>query len=380
MTQLNRRALLAAAGLAAVPGISFAAAATERRFVFIILRGAMDGLGTVMPVGDPAYAALRGALAEPQQGPATKLNAQFALHPALAETASMYASGEAAFVHAVASPYRERSHFDAQNVLESGGTGAYVVNDGWLNRLVAALPGAKDAAIAIAPTVPLLLRGPVAVTSYAPSVLPQANEDLLARVGALYAGDAQLHPLWSQAIDARMLAGADAAGRANPVALGKLAATFLAKPGGPRVAAFEIGGWDTHAAQAARLNNQLKQLDGTLAALRTGLGAHWANTVVVAATEFGRTAAVNGTGGTDHGTGGVAILAGGAVRGGRVLGDWPGLGPSQLYEGRDLRPTTDLRALLLGVAADTFALDPARLSPALFPGGGVKPMGGLTRA
>ncbi len=381
---LTRRSLLGRAALTGVvaltPRLAFASAPTDRRFVFIILRGAMDGLAAVMPVGDPFYAGLRGALATPGQGPVTKLDAMFALHPALASTAAMYAGGEALFVHAVASPYRERSHFDAQNVLETGGTAAYALKDGWLNRLVGALPPAKDSAIAIAATVPMALRGSAPVGSYAPSALPQANDDLLARVGALYAGDAQLHPLWSSAMDARMLAGADGAGKGNPEALGKLAATFLAKPDGPRLATIEIGGWDTHAAQAQRLNNQLRQLDATLAALRAGLGPVWAKTVVLAATEFGRTAAVNGTGGTDHGTGGVAIVAGGAVKGGRVIADWPGLGNGQLFENRDLRPTTDLRALMLGLAAESFALDPARVSPLVFPDGGVRAMSGLVRA
>ncbi len=375
-TLLGRAALTGAALL--TPGLAFAAAPGQRRFVFIILRGAMDGLAAVMPVGDPAYAGLRGALADPQQGTPVKLDATFALHPALASTAAMYAAQEALFVHAVASPYRERSHFDAQNVLETGGTAAYALQDGWLNRLVAMLP--RDPGMAIAATVPMALRGKAAVSSYAPSALPQANDDLLARVGALYATDAQLHPLWSEAMDARLLAGADGAGRANPAALGKLAATFLAKPDGPRIATIEIGGWDTHAGQAGRLNGQLKQLDATLAALKAGLGPAWAETVVLAATEFGRTAAVNGTGGTDHGTGGVAVVAGGAVKGGRVVADWPGLGPSQLYENRDLRPTADMRALMLGLTAESFGLDPAQAARALFPGGGVRAMTGLLRS
>ena len=378
---LNRRTLLGRALLGGVlaltPGLAVAAMPGERRFVFVILRGAMDGLGAVMPVGDPSYAPLRGALAMPP-GVAAKLDAMFALHPALVETAKMYAAGEALVVHAVASPYRERSHFDAQNVLETGGTAAYALKDGWLNRLVGVLP--RDPAIAIAATVPMVLRGAATVGSYAPSALPQASDDLMARVGALYAGDAQLHPLWSAAIDARALAGTDGAGRSNPQALGRLAATFLVKPDGPRIATIEIGGWDTHAAQAGRLNGALKQLDGTLAALKAGLGPMWANTVVLAATEFGRTAAVNGTGGTDHGTGGAAFVAGGAVRGGRVVADWPGLMPGQLFEGRDLRPTTDLRGVMLGLAAESFGLDPARLAPQLFPGGGVRAMTGLVRA
>jgi uncharacterized protein (DUF1501 family) len=378
---LDRRLFLAAAGaVLATPRLALAAAATDRRFVFIILRGAMDGLAAVMPVGDPAYAALRGAFGPPPNaGAPLSLGSDFALHPALVEIGALYGKREALFVHAIASPYRERSHFEAQNVLETGGTAAYALQDGWLNRLLPLLPRAGEPAVAIAPTVPMALRGPAPSTSFAPSQLPQADGDLLARVGALYAGDAQLHALWRAAIDARTMAGSDAAGKANPEGLGKLAATFLAKSAGARVAVIELGGWDTHSAQAGRLNSQLKQLDTVIAALRTGLGPAWADTVVVAATEFGRTAAPNGTGGTDHGTGGVAILAGGAVAGGRVIADWPGLAPAQLYEGRDLRPTTDLRALLAGLAAAHFSLDPVLVAKTVFAGADLRPMMGLVR-
>ncbi len=186
-------------------------------------------------------------------------------------------------------------------------------------------------------------------------------------------------------MDARTLAQGDggAAGgknNANPAALGKLAAQFLAKPGGPRIAVIELLGWDTHAQQAGRLAGELRQLDAVFGALQDGLGPDWAKTTVLAATEFGRTAAVNGTGGTDHGTGGAAFLAGGAVNGGRVVADWPGLSGSALYENRDLRPTTDLRSVMLGAAAGSFGVDPARLSAALFAGAGVRPVEGLVRA
>lgn len=383
---LDRRTLLGRAALGAVtfagaalavPGLAFAAVPTDRRFVFVILRGAMDGLAVVMPVGDSAYRSLRGRLADPASAP-VKLDAMFALHPALAGTAAMYASGEALFVHAVASPYRERSHFDAQNVLETGGTSAYLLKDGWLNRALMQVPHAREG-IAIAPTVPMTLRGAAPVTSYAPSALPAASDDLLARVTALYADDAQLHPLWSRAMDARTLAGGDAGTKVNPEGLGRLAATFLSKPDGPRVAVIELQGWDTHAQQAGRLATQLKQLDTLLVALKTGLGPVWSQTIVLAATEFGRTAAVNGTGGTDHGTGSAAILAGGKVRGGRVLADWPGLGMSQLYDGRDLRPTLDMRDLMAGVLAGQFGIDPGRMQ-LVFPGSaGIKPVEGILR-
>jgi uncharacterized protein (DUF1501 family) len=377
---LDRRQLLAATGAALfAPGLALAAAPTDRRFVFIILRGAMDGVATVMPVGDPAYEALRGKFGPPPAaGAAFRLDANFALHPALAQTAALYKNGQAAFVHAIASPYRDRSHFDAQNILETGGTAAYALKDGWLNRLLPMLPAAREPAIALSAAVPMALRGAAPATSYAPSSIPDADADLLARATALYARDPQLHRLWSEAMDARALAGTMASGRANPAALGKLAATFLAKADGARVAVIELGGWDTHSAQPARLNNQLRQLDATIAALATGLGPAWQQTIVVAATEFGRTVAPNGTGGTDHGTGGAAILAGGALRGGRVIADWPGLAPAQRLDGRDLRPTADLRALFAGLAAEHFGLDAGKVSRTAFVAD-LKPLAGLVR-
>ena len=368
----DRRRFLAGAGAAgallASPRILFAQAATDRRFVFIIQRGAADGLNTVVPYADPAYAALRGALAI-DAAQAQKLDGTFALHPALQEAGRLFTVGQAAFVHAVASPYRDRSHFDGQNVLESGGSAPYQLKDGWMNRLVGLLPRAGKEAIAFAPTVPLALRGPAEVTSYAPSALPQPSDDLMVRVAQLYANDAQLHALWSAALDARGMAGGMGGGanRQDPAALGRMAASFLARPDGPRLAMIETGGWDTHSAQAGRLAAQLKALDALVASLRDGMGAAWPQTVVLVATEFGRTAAANGTGGTDHGTGSAAMLLGGAVQGGRVIADWPGLANAQLHEGRDLRPTLGLDTLIAAVAAESFALDQERVARTLFP-------------
>ncbi|MBV9527338.1 DUF1501 domain-containing protein [Sphingomonas sp.] len=346
------------------PRMALATVSTERRFVFIIQRGAADGLNIVIPYADPAYARLRGSLAI-DMGQATKLDGAFALHPALAETAKMYTARQALFVHAVASPYRDRSHFDGQNVLETGGTQPYEVKDGWLNRLVAMMPRQKNEAIALAATVPMALRGSAEVTSYAPSSLPQPSDDLLLRVSQLYAADPQLHAIWSSALDAKGLADGSAA-RQDPASLGKLAASFLVKPNGPRIAMLETGGWDTHTGQESRLAAQLKALDALVASLRDGLGPAWTQTTVLVATEFGRTVAANGTGGTDHGTGAVAMLLGGAVRGGRVVADWPGLGSGQLYQGRDLRPTTDLNALIASASAESLGLDPNRVRQSLF--------------
>ncbi|AUT70431.1 DUF1501 domain-containing protein [Paraburkholderia hospita] len=384
---LTRRSFvrIAAAGAGAMlvaPQIVFARAATDRRFVFVIQRGAADGLNIVVPYADPAYASLRGALAVDTSA-SMKLDGTFALHPSLAQIGQMYGRREALFVHAVASPYRDRSHFDGQNVLETGGSSAYQVKDGWLNRLVGMMPGAASTthenAIAFAPTVPMALRGAANVASYAPSGLPQAPDDLLTRVSQLYEQDAQLRPLWESAMAARGLAG-DAGARQDPASLGKLAAGFLSREDGPRIAMIETGGWDTHSAQMPRLAAQLKALDTMLAALRDGLGPAWSKTTVLVATEFGRTAAANGTGGTDHGTASVAMVIGGAVAGGRVVADWPGLRQSDLYQARDLKPTASLDALITGVASESLGLDPHRTSRTLFAqAGSAQPMTGLIR-
>lgn len=361
------------------PRLAYARAATDRRFVFIIQRGAADGLAMLMPTGDPGFASLRGLWAE-DAAVARMLDGMFALHPALTGMAGLYDTGQALFAHAVASPYRDRSHFDGQNVLETGGAAAYAVKDGWLNRLLTLLPRDDARAIAVAATVPLALRGGREVASYAPSALPDASGDLMARVTQLYAEDAQLHALWAKALQTRQLAqeaGGDA-GR-DAAATGTLAARLLAPADGARIAMIETGGWDTHAGQRGRLNTQLKALDAMVAALKSGLGPAWDRTLVLVATEFGRTARINGTGGTDHGTATATMLLGGTVLGRRVVADWPGL--NKLYEDRDLTPTTDLDALIAGAVAGHFGIDPARTMATLFPGSmGRRPVAGLIRA
>ena len=366
---MNRRDFLRYAAISgaivALPNIGFAAANTDRRFIFIIQRGAADGLNTVIPYADPAYAKLRGALAI-DVAQAAKLDGMFALHPSLTETAKLYAAGQALFVQAVASPYRDRSHFDAQNVLETGGSAAYQLKDGWMNRLLTLLPKAQNEAIAFAASIPMALHGKMEVSSYAASHLPQAPDDLLLRVGQLYADDAQLNRLWTAAMQANNMVD-DINAKQDPASLGKLAASFLAKANGPRIAMIETGGWDTHSAQEARLSRQLTSLDQLIAAIRVGLGDTWQQTTIIIATEFGRTAAANGTGGTDHGTGSAALILGGDVSGGRVIADWPGLNQSNLYENRDLKPTLNLDTLIASITAASFGLDADKVASTLFP-------------
>jgi len=367
---LTRRFFLGGGGAAvaasSMPRIAFARANTSRRFVFIIQRGAADGLSIVGPTGDPAFANIRENF-DQDLTRGTKLGSFFTMHPVLAATAKMYADKQALFIHAIASPYRDRSHFDGQNVLETGGSAAYQVTDGWLNRLLGLLPRDESNALALSDTVPMALRGNNQVSSYAPSKLPTASEDLLQRVAGLYDSDPQLHSLWSEAVATRMTAGDVESSGENGAAIGSMAAKLLSEDFGARIAMIETNGWDTHSNQRGRLTTQLKNLDNIVGGLRTGLGADWAKTLVIVATEFGRTARPNGTGGTDHGEASLAMLFGGSVAGGKVIADWPGLSMSALYEGRDVRPTMDLDSLIGGALAQHYALNPARVMATLFP-------------
>lgn len=363
MTQLSlsrRRVMGAAAAggaVALLPGMAFAAAATARRFVFVIQRGAADGLAIVPPLGEAALPGLRGQLFDPD---AVRLDGFFGLHPALSRTAGLFRSGEARAFHAVATAYRDRSHFDGQNVLESGGAARYATKTGWMGRLLPLLPAPDRSALALAPAVPLALRGDRPVATYAPNRLPDASDDLLLRVGALYEADPQLGPLWREAVKTRQLAG-DIGGNGgrNGGELGTLAASLLAPADGARVMMIETGGWDTHSQQKGRLAAQLRGLDGLLAELRTGLGPAWRDTLVLVATEFGRTAAINGTGGTDHGTASAALMLGGALPKGKpVEAQWPGLAGAALHEGRDLRPTVPLARVITAELARHYAMAP----------------------
>ena len=386
----QRRQMLGAAlgagalGAMSMSTLSFAAGSTAstKRFVFVVLRGGMDGLSAVPAIGDPEFAAARGPLAQFSSAPLT-LDATFALHPNLAQLHTMYIGGELVVVHAAGLPYRERSHFDAQQVLESGGVRPYELTTGWLGRALA--PSAAKS-LALNTSVPLVLRGPGAVDTWAPSALPEPNADLVARLERMYGNDAvlatallrakALHfdgamPMDMNAAGDKSMANAGRAG--NFTLLAQRAAEFLSQPNGPQAAVLELGGFDSHANQGnpnGALSNTLRQLDAGLAALREGLvtSGTWGRTVVVVATEFGREVAVNGTLGTDHGTGGAAFVLGGAVKGGRVIADWPGLAKRDRFEGRDLRITTDLRAVLRGVLADHLQVAARSLNADVFPG------------
>jgi uncharacterized protein (DUF1501 family) len=316
-----------------------------------------------------------------------KIDPFFGLNPAMPNFARLYGAKQAIAIHAGATNYRERSHFDGQDVLESGMPTPGQVQSGWLNRAVAALPKGD---LAVGATPPLVMRGGAPVLGWAPSGLTAPTDDLTARLLDLYAHtDPALGRALQAGIDADHMAtkqGMDALRPGGDVAQAMVksaqgAARLMAGDDGPRIAALAFDGWDTHANEGGatgRLAQLLGGLDGAFAAFEKELGATWKDTAIIAVTEFGRTARINGTTGTDHGTATAAFLAGGALAGGRVIADWPGLKAADLYEARDLKPTTDLRAVLKGLLADQFGLSPAVLGNAVFPGtSAVAPMKGL---
>lgn len=361
MIALNRRHLLlagcAATLVTATPGAFANTGASQgRKLVVIILRGAMDGIAALPKIDDPDIRSHRASLLDAEAIP---LSDGFALHSAMPALAAMYASKEAAFMPALAGPYRERSHFEAQDLLECGEI-AKVSADGWLNRALQKAPGAYGA-VSIGPTQPLILRGASTKTSsWSPAVLPEASDDTLARLLDLYENDPILKPALVSALGADSVAGAmetkamggGRGGSAQYVTQLEAAGRFLSQPDGPEIAVVSLEGWDTHTGQNAALRQRFAALDNGIKALKASLGQSWGKTAIVAVSEFGRTVRVNGGGGTDHGTGGLAILAGGAIKGGRLYGDWPSLRSSALFENRDLMPTVDSRQVFKGLLRD----------------------------
>ena len=397
----SRREVLAGSGAlfawANLPRLAHAEG-RDPRFLTIILRGALDGLATVAPVGDPDWIALRGdnALRFGGAVPPLQLDSFFALNPAMPSLHRMFQAKEAIVVHACATPYRERSHFDGQDLLESGLPQPAPSESGWLNRAVYGLassgrvdPAGSAKALGVGPALPLVVRGPAPVLTWSPQGAPPASEDTVRRLRDLYRhADVKLAHVMDE--DAKLAAVEPMGNMQRPAGnqprvyfaeVAAMAADILAQPNGPRVGALALDGWDTHNNEgiaAGRLAQLLGSLDGAIASVKANMGPAWLETVVVVATEFGRTARINGTDGTDHGTATVALLAGGALKGGRVIADWPGLKPANLYENRDLAPTTDLRAALKGVLRDHLRVDDRALAETVFPGSkNVKPLIGL---
>jgi uncharacterized protein (DUF1501 family) len=414
----RRSTLLTAAGLGV--SVSFLGRAAfadsdrdlaKRRLVVVICRGGMDGLSVSPPVGDRDYADLRGRIALApfgQDGGALKLDDTFGLHPALASVHRLAMAGQARIVPAVATPDRARSHFEAQDVLESGGVVAYGAGSGWLNRTLQAMaPAHRIEALSVGGTAPLILRGPIQAGSWSPGGLEGHDQRLPRILADLYAKDPLLGPALASGLQTQDMAKAAASLAAaqksemqntaadpalgamaaadgangktgglrggNPSAardIGTTVAKFMQEPNGPQIVAISIDNFDTHANQGAAtglLATRLTYLDGVLGGLADGLGPAWSDTVVVAATEFGRTARVNGTGGTDHGTASTALVLGGALKRTGIVGDWPTLQQARLFENRDTAPTLDMRALFKGVLAEHLGLERKVLDSSIFP-------------
>jgi uncharacterized protein (DUF1501 family) len=410
MPLIGRREFLTAGAMATggallASRVAFARTEGTSRFVLVILRGALDGLSAVPPYGDPDYARLRRELAIGAPGgpdSVLKLDSMFGLHPSLSFLHDRYTANELVVFHAIASPYRERSHFDGQDVLENGHTKAHAVQTGWLNRALAALPtkNSQERGVALGQNVPLVMRGPASVASWSPSKLASLDDDTIQRIADLYSSDPVLSARLADALEADAIAmGSDSGGDMKMLAqtdkkdvkryarydeIVDAAGSFLRSEEGPQVAVFDTTGWDTHANEGdakGQLSGRLAGLDGSLRKLKDQLGPWWNDTAVMIVTEFGRTAAVNGTRGTDHGTGAAAFLVGGAVKGGRVIADWPGLSASALYQGRDLKPTADVRSALKGILADHLDVAPRAIENSVFPdSGSARAMRDLIRA
>ncbi|MEN5362513.1 DUF1501 domain-containing protein [Brevundimonas intermedia] len=380
---MNRRHLLAAAS--AGVGLAFAgrvAAQTNgpaNKLVVVIARGAMDGLSVTIPYGDPNYVPLRAGLAIPAPGEANgalALGEGFGLHPALAGLHDLYGAGQMRFAPAVALPVRIRSHFDAQDVLENGGEGLRQQTDGWLNRAIVAAGGASLKGLSIGAQTPLILRGDAPVSSWAPGGQVRGGDRIASLLQDLYVEDSMLGQNLARGLATEELVGqgqnmdGDAARvRRNDVqGLGRAVARLMSGAEGADIVAVSLDGWDTHAGQRAQLQTRLTGLDQLVTGLKDGLGETWSRTVVVVATEFGRTARANGTQGTDHGTGSSLLLAGGAIKRGGPIGDWPTLADNRLFENRDLAPTMDIRSVFKGVLRDHMGVDRAALDARVFPG------------
>lgn len=370
----------------ALPLVRFARVPGTNRLVFVLLRGGVDGMAAVVPVGDPGYRSLRGQLAL-EADAVTMLDADFGLAPGLAPLKAFWDRDELVALHAMAIPYRTRSHFDGQAVLETGLDRPEGSSDGWLNRLLQVMEGERSG-LAVAAGLPRSLSGEFPVSTWSPARLGAVEDAYLDRLHLLYRRDPALHDRFEAALQQQAIAGVaedgmgagGRRGRGGPAAILQATARFLRAPGGPNVAAVEFSGWDTHANQGGAggvLDRLLGRLAEGFVAFREEMGSDWPGTTLVVMTEFGRTARPNGTRGTDHGTAGAGLVLGTGVGRSRVVADWPGLSAHRLFEGRDLRPTLDTRAALKGVIAATFDLA-ASQADRVFPGSaGVRPPAGL---
>lgn len=375
---LNRRSVLGFTTTSLLTNVfttraSFARTPGDSRLVVILLRGGLDGLHALIPHGDPQLTKLRPTMTRvlAQKDGIDDLDGYFGLHHALRPLRELYNARELLLIPAASTRYRQRSHFDGQNLLENGTGKPYGAATGWLNRAIDQLHHREQRmGLSIGPTVPLLLQGEAQIQTWADSNLPPVEEDFIRRVARTFQDDALMHGALRDALAATQtdVDMQGMGGRRNNFELAsRVAADLLSKQDGPRIAALEMGGWDTHFDQERRLTQLLGQLSAGMLELKRGLGAHWASTAVVVVSEFGRTAAENASRGTDHGTGGLALLAGGRIKGGRIFGDWPGLKPHQLWEGRDLRAVNPYESIFKTLLIEHAGLAADRVNLSVFP-------------
>lgn len=386
---LTRSALLGCS-VAASPlltPVSFASAPWDTRLVVIILRGGMDGVDVIRPYGDPELRKVRNELSPGPESGAPDLDGFYALNPALEPLMPLWQAGQLGFVNAVSTPYRDkRSHFDGQDLLEAGTISLAGVRDGWLNRMLQSVPGIEaHTAFALGHGEMKLLVGDAPVADWSPGADVMMSPQAQRLAELMMEQDPAFHAALSEALTlsetdalASLMTGdaavqdmesdmLQAAKGGTHRKIAEFAAKQLRKD--TRVAAFSINGWDTHLNQTKAMERALNQLSQTILTLKKGLsGPIWNKTAIVAMTEFGRTVRQNGTKGTDHGTGGAMLLAGGAIRGGRVVGQWPGLTEADLYARRDLMPTSDVRKHAAWVMRGMTGLDNSVLETAIFPG------------
>ena len=389
---ISRRQFIAGMGSLALsstlyPKLSFAMTDGDQRLVVVILRGAMDGMAALVPYADPDYQATRGDLAM-KPDTLLKIDSFFGLHPNLQPFAKMYEDGDMIAIPASATSYRERSHFDGQNVLEQGAEKPNALESGWLNRTLSSLQSSDDTALAFGQGIPEVFRGENSVGSWAPSGLPAVSEDYLNLIQRIYAQDTEFLEHLTQALQLESMGMPDnqQSGSAYQqfISLAETAGNWLSQEQGPRIATLELGGWDTHAQQGTengRLANNFTLFANGIQALKENLGNAWDKTAVIAISEFGRTARPNGNMGTDHGTGGTTFLFGGALQGGRIVHDWPGLQSEQLYEDRDLTPTIDVRAVVKGILHEHHGISEIELAEVIYPDShDIAPLTGLIKA
>jgi uncharacterized protein (DUF1501 family) len=392
---MSRRQFIRTAAAASAKGVillgthSWAAralagdAANRRRLVVVFLRGAVDGLNVVVPYGESEYYAARPTIAIPRNGDGAILNldGHFGLNPALDALMPQWHDGTLAFVHACGSPDPTRSHFDAQDYMESGTPGVKTTADGWMNRALAALPGhSPTTALSLGPVVPRILSGRASVANIAlgrgaARPLPLDNPRIEEAFDRLYDGSDAISVAYQQGRTARRqllgelqqdMVEADN-GAPTPDGFSQdtdRLAHLIERDPSIKLAFIALGGWDTHVNEGpvkGQLANHLKQLGDGLGSFEKQLGPAYGETVILVISEFGRTMRENGNGGTDHGHGNVMWVMGGPVRGGRVYGRWPGLSSGNLYEERDLAVTTDFREPIHRVLAAHVGLSGAQL-------------------